>query len=149
MQRPGANEGGREEEEKRSGISASLTGRLHNREMVWEGSFDTHADAAVTGAARRSSGAVRRDAYRTAKGVKAAGVFMASVSGGKAGWYSQKRLISHNSTRWYPNARRVGESPLSYPGLVVVAEMYKICLVQSPNIALYFHNAQGMAASCL
>ena len=48
MQRPGANEGGREEEEKRSGISASLTGRLHNREMVWEGSFDTHADAAVT-----------------------------------------------------------------------------------------------------
>jgi hypothetical protein len=30
--------------------------------MVWQGSFGTHADPAVTGAARRSSGAVLRDA---------------------------------------------------------------------------------------
>jgi hypothetical protein len=31
VQRPQANEGGREEEENRSGISAGKTGRLHDR----------------------------------------------------------------------------------------------------------------------
>jgi hypothetical protein len=30
--------------------------------MVWQGSFGTSADAAVTGAARRSSGTTLRDA---------------------------------------------------------------------------------------
>ena len=31
VQRPGANEGGREEEERGSGIATSVTGRLHDR----------------------------------------------------------------------------------------------------------------------
>jgi hypothetical protein len=34
VQRPGANEGGREEEERGSGIATGVTGRLHDRKTV-------------------------------------------------------------------------------------------------------------------
>ena len=34
MQRPGANEGGREEEERGSGIATGVAGRLHDRKTV-------------------------------------------------------------------------------------------------------------------
>jgi hypothetical protein len=79
--------------------------------MVWQDSFGTSADAAVTGAVRRSSGAALGDAQRIAKGVEMAGDFMASDVGGNAGWNQRQKLISHNSTRWYRNARRAGERP--------------------------------------
>jgi hypothetical protein len=36
VQRPGANEGGREEEEIGSGIAAGVTGRLHDRKTGGE-----------------------------------------------------------------------------------------------------------------
>jgi len=34
VQRPGANEGGREEEERGSGIATGVAGRLHDRKTV-------------------------------------------------------------------------------------------------------------------
>jgi hypothetical protein len=59
VQRPGANEGGREEEEKRSGIAVRRPDGLHNREISPMAPGFSAGRTAATDARRRSSD--RRD----------------------------------------------------------------------------------------